>query len=141
MHAGEFDSLLESLLGQTARSSNDSHDDGHDHDHGSQIHFRALPGQAHRPSVRRAPRLPVAPGNRIVEPSGKIRKLMLLLRFKDHQDRKLPDKGDYEIVLNGEGEHSELAKSGSARQYSREVSYQKMDIAHLDCRLDRSSAN
>jgi M6 family metalloprotease-like protein len=125
LHAGEFDSLLESLLGQAADSTNDQNDD---HDHDSGIHFRALPGQFHRPSVRGVPRPPAAPGIRILDPSGKIRKPVLLLRFKDRADRKLPGKYAYEAVFNGEGEHSEYAASGSAWEYSKEVSYGKMEV-------------
>jgi M6 family metalloprotease-like protein len=122
----EIGSLLESLLGQNAPAEPDRYDD--QLEFGSQIHFRALPGKLHRPTLKRAPHLPAAPGIRIVDPFGKIRKLVLLLRFKDHADRNLPDKDAYEAVFNGVGGHPEFATSGSAREYSLEVSYGKMEI-------------
>ncbi len=105
------------------------HDHGHDDDDkGEHVHFRVLPGQLHRAPPNRAPIPPSPPGSHIVDPSGEIKKLVLLLRFKGHENRKLPLKETYEIVFNRPGGHPEYAQSGSAYDYSREVSYKKMSI-------------
>ncbi|MFT5325556.1 MAG: hypothetical protein ACI8P0_003426 [Planctomycetaceae bacterium] len=88
----EVEALIRALLaegGQPPRVAAAAHDDDHDdddlHDRGEHVHFRVLPGQLHRAPVNRAPIPPAPPGNRIVDPSGRIRKLVLLLRFKGHE--------------------------------------------------------
>jgi M6 family metalloprotease-like protein len=124
--------ILLSSSGQSSTQTHDSHDDkeGHseDSEHAPHVHFRRLPGQTHRAPVHRAPLPPAPPGNKILDPSGQIRKLVLLLRFKGHEDRQLPTPEIYDIVFNRIGGHEEYATSGSALDYSREVSYGKMTI-------------
>jgi immune inhibitor A len=137
----DFEAEIRALLAagdqpSRAAAAAHSHDDGDGHDdeddHREHVHFRVLPGQLHRAPANRAPIPPAPPGNRIVDPSGKIRKLVLLLRFKGHQERELPQKETYEVVFNKPGGHPEYATSGSAYDYSREVSYEKMSITtHL----------
>ncbi|MFT4558686.1 MAG: M6 family metalloprotease-like protein [Planctomycetaceae bacterium] len=131
----EVEALIRALLaegGQPPRVAAAAHDDDHDdddlHDRGEHVHFRVLPGQLHRAPVNRAPIPPAPPGNRIVDPSGRIRKLVLLLRFKGHEERTLPSTETYEIVFNKPGGHLEYAPAGSAYDYSKEVSYEKMSI-------------
>ena len=131
----ELEAAVRALLAEAVESSRVSaavheHDEDHDtdDDHGEHVHFRVLPGQLHRAPTNRAPIPPAPPGNKIVDPSGKIRKLVLLLRFKGHESRPLPKKEIYDIVFNKSGEHPEYATSGSAYDYSREVSYEKMSI-------------
>ena len=136
----DFEAEINALLSEVGRplraaaagSHDHEHDDEAEHGHGEHVHFRVLPGQLHRAPPNRAPIPPSPPGSRIVDPSGEIKKLVLLLRFKGHENRKLPLKETYEIVFNKPDGHPEYAQSGSAYDYSREVSYKKMSIiTHL----------
>lgn len=131
----EVEALIRALLAegtQPSRSAAAAHGDGHVEDyglgHGEHVHFRVLPGQLHRAPTNRAPIPPAPPGNRIIDPSGRIRKLVLLLRFKGHEKRTLPSTETYDIVFNKPGGHPEYAPAGSAYDYSKEVSYEKMSI-------------
>lgn len=136
----EVEALIKALLAEGSQPSRvaaaaheHNHDEhGHDDDygegHGAHVHFRVLPGQLHRAPTNRAPIPPAPPGNRIIDPSGRIRKLVLLLRFKGHEKRTLPSTETYDIVFNKPGGHPEYAPAGSAYDYSKEVSYEKMSI-------------
>lgn len=128
---GEFESTLGALFSPAAESAVDSrsaevHDE--DFEHGTHVEFRILPDKQYSPPTERAKRLPPPPGSRILDPADKILKLVLLLRFKGHQDRELPTQETYNIIFNKVGGHPEYARSGSALDYSREVSYGKMSI-------------
>ncbi|MDA1160135.1 MAG: M6 family metalloprotease domain-containing protein [Planctomycetota bacterium] len=128
----EINELLAEVDQPSRAAAAHIHDDEDGHEHGEHVHFRVLPDQLHRAPPSRAPLPPSPPGNHILDPSGEIKKLVLLLRFKGHENRKLPLKETYEIVFNRPGGHPEYAKSGSAYDYSREVSYRKMSITtHL----------
>ena len=138
---GPDSALLDALLSSSGQPSSetrssethDSHDDGdeghaEDSEHEPHVHFRRLPGHTHRAPVQQAPLPPAPPGNKILDPSGNVRKLVLLLRFKGHEDRQLPTPEIYDIVFNRIGGHEDYATSGSALDYSMEVSYGKMAI-------------
>lgn len=68
------------------------------------------------------------PGRRPLNDTGQIDKIVFLVRFQDHQDRDLPDRSVYDIILNKEGGHPIYAPGGSALDYGREVSYGQIDI-------------
>ena len=66
-----------------------------------------------------------------IHPFGEITKLILMVRFRNHRDRDLPGRSDYEAIFNREGGHPEFAPAGSALDFSREISYQQMSIHSL----------
>ncbi len=136
----EVETLIRALLAEDGQSSrvgaaahDNDHEEGHDDDdghvHGEHVHFRILLGQLHLAPANRAPVPPAPPGNRIIDPSGRIRKLVLQLRFKEHQERKLPPKENYQIIRNKPGGHPEFAPASSAYDYSREVADEFMETA------------
>ena len=53
---------------------------------------------------------------------------MIGYRFNGHQTRVVPRRELLETIFNKPGGHPEYAAGGSAYDYSREVSYHKMEI-------------
>jgi hypothetical protein len=68
------------------------------------------------------------PSKRPLATSGRLDQIVFLLCFRNHRDRKLPDKSVYDAILNSEGGHPDYAPGGSALDYVREVSYDRISI-------------
>ncbi len=66
-----------------------------------------------------------------VELSGTIPVMVLLIRFADHKERKLPDAQAIYHVLNEPGGHKTLAPGGSLYDFVQENSYGKLKLASL----------
>ena len=63
---------------------------------------------------------------------GLVNMLVVLMRFKDHQDKKLPTPQEVEILMNRPGGDPTLAPTGSYRDFVHENSYCQFDIlAHV----------
>ncbi len=56
-----------------------------------------------------------------------LRNLVLLLKWSDHSDRKLPTREDYDILMNHDGPHS-ICPTGSVRDVFKQNSYGKLDV-------------
>eukprot|EP00536_Pseudo-nitzschia_multiseries_P005967 jgi/Psemu1/191999/e_gw1.121.103.1 len=66
-----------------------------------------------------------------VPSTGILKNLVILVRFKDHANRKLPTADDIHIVFNHDGEHDgnhPLAPTGSVRDVYRVNSYRKLTV-------------
>lgn len=57
-----------------------------------------------------------------------VHNLVDLMRFQDHADRSLPSQADFEKIFNASGGDSDLAPTGSVRDFYAENSYGKMDL-------------
>lgn len=59
--------------------------------------------------------------------------LVLLVRFKDHEDRELPSKEDFEFLFNGEGTSDARAPTGTMQDFFRTQSLGRYNIdAHVE---------
>jgi M6 family metalloprotease-like protein len=58
---------------------------------------------------------------------GKLRNLVIMMRWSDHGNRKLPTRDQIDILMNHEGPH-QLAPTGSVRDAFLENSYGKLDL-------------
>jgi len=86
------------------------------------------PGPRRRPH-RHGPNLyDPAPGQQRINPTGRITKLIIMVRFRNHRHRKLPTREQYDVIFNRKNGHPELAPEGSASDYSRQISYGQMEI-------------
>ena len=59
---------------------------------------------------------------------GVVNVLVVLMRFKEHQNRKLPTAAQIEIIMNRLGGDPILAPSGSYRDFVHAASYRQFDI-------------
>eukprot|EP00586_Coscinodiscus_wailesii_P013643 CAMPEP_0172519920 /NCGR_PEP_ID=MMETSP1066-20121228/291701_1 /TAXON_ID=671091 /ORGANISM="Coscinodiscus wailesii, Strain CCMP2513" /LENGTH=463 /DNA_ID=CAMNT_0013302593 /DNA_START=691 /DNA_END=2079 /DNA_ORIENTATION=- len=66
--------------------------------------------------------------DRRLQYTGKLRNLVVLIRFKDHVNRPLPSKRDYHILMNNVGGHRTLAPTGSVRDVFKQSSFNKLDL-------------
>lgn len=62
------------------------------------------------------------------QPVGKLQVMVILMRFSDHKDRKLPQPQDFNAILNAPGGHKTLAPSGSLRDFVTRNSYGKLEL-------------
>eukprot|EP00978_Attheya_sp_CCMP212_P016951 scaffold44826_cov50-Attheya_sp.AAC.1 len=74
-----------------------------------------------------------------------LKNLVVLLRFKDHQDRVLPSKEDYEILFNSEDTVAGIAPSGSIRNLFKQNSFDELildSVVHdwIDLNITESEA-
>ena len=79
-----------------------------------------------RPAPERAPLVTRAIEGR--ELKGLVNMLVVLMRFRDHKDRKLPAPQEIEILMNRPGGDPILAPTGSYRDFVHENSYRQFDI-------------
>jgi M6 family metalloprotease-like protein len=59
---------------------------------------------------------------------GNIKNLILLIRFKDHLQRKLPSRMDYEQLANGMDNDMDVNPTGSIQKYYYDQSYGKLNL-------------
>ena len=59
---------------------------------------------------------------------GKVKNLVVLIRFADHTNRTLPMPNDFDVLMNRRGGHPTLAPTGSFRDVYFETSYNQLDI-------------
>lgn len=60
---------------------------------------------------------------------GRLRNLVLLLRWSDHTDRVLPTREDYDVLMNHKGPHSKkIAPTGSVRDVFMQNSYGTLNV-------------
>jgi len=57
-----------------------------------------------------------------------VKNLVIMVRFADHQQRKLPPPDHVDILFNRRGGHQTVAKSGSIRDVYLSNSYGKLDL-------------
>ena len=124
-----FDGDLEIPVPSDADEFDHLHDDDDDEFEG--VHFRILPGQLKPNPVRhigrkRRPPRPADMGP--VRANKNYQQLILLLRFKGHENRDLPPRETYETIFNKVGGHPKWAPHGSVLDYSREVSYDNLSV-------------
>lgn len=61
-------------------------------------------------------------------PAGDVKNLVVLMRFKGHEDRPLPSREDMDVVFNKPGGDPDLAPTGSVRDVYLENSYGAMRL-------------
>jgi len=64
----------------------------------------------------------------LMESTGQINVLVLLIRFQDHEDRDLPTKAEIDTLLNGDDIDIDLTPTGSVKEWLRVNSYNQLDI-------------
>ena len=57
-----------------------------------------------------------------------LKNLVILLKFADHKNRKVPTKGQISVLFNRIGGHKTLAPSGSIRDIYRSNSYNRLNV-------------
>jgi M6 family metalloprotease-like protein len=61
---------------------------------------------------------------------GSLRNLVLLIKWSDHNDRILPTREEYEILMNNDGPYSsQLAPTGSVRDVFLQNSYGQLNVS------------
>jgi M6 family metalloprotease-like protein len=64
-----------------------------------------------------------------VKSRGSLRNLVLLIKWSDHNDRILPSREEYEILMNNDGPYSsKLAPTGSVRDIFLQNSYGQLSV-------------
>jgi M6 family metalloprotease-like protein len=66
--------------------------------------------------------------DRRLQIAGKLRNLVVLIRFADHVNRPLPPTKHYDIIFNRRGGHSKLAPTGSVKDVFTQSSFGKLEI-------------
>ncbi len=91
---------------------------------------RALPAREIREEAARA--LAKGPGPRMAgrttAPAGRIKNLVILMRFADHAERLLPSAEDMSVLFNAPGGDSRMAPTGSVRDFYLQNSYGAMSL-------------
>ncbi|MDA1016116.1 MAG: M6 family metalloprotease domain-containing protein [Planctomycetota bacterium] len=71
---------------------------------------------------------PPQPGEKPYRPRGKIKMMVVLMRFANHAERELPEPQVFNEILNRTGGHEKLAPGGSLRDFIAENSYGQLDL-------------
>lgn len=71
---------------------------------------------------------PPNPGERPYKPRGKIKMMVVLMRFANHAERDLPEPQVLNEIFNREGGHEKLAPGGSLRDFILKNSYGQLDL-------------
>jgi M6 family metalloprotease-like protein len=66
--------------------------------------------------------------NKVYQTNGRLKVLVLCVRFSNHADRVLPTSEQLNVLFNGPAPNQDLAPIGSAKQFISENSYGSLDI-------------